>query len=420
MLKWLEAIRRFSNDKIIVLLMTTNWCENCKKQSEILRDLELEREFSDNFVFVEEDADERIDLAIRYTPQIYPCISIINKDTILGGTYGLVEKDKLKEILLLTLDIINRDTNRFTTAKRAKSNKFFFDAKYIFNDIVRKCEAYFDWIEGGFEREPKHISPEVLRLFLKIKDTYHMGMVIFTLQKAIENIWNNGFYAFSKSKDWKEPYKAKLVDLNSQMINILIEVYRMTKDDFFLEYAIKTGDWLLSIRDRDGHFPVGVFEENRVGGHYLSVNAMAIEALNEIYTVTGDEKYLLKPNFTLNHNLHDLSSPLFLYDIVFLLRLLEKRKNYEEVKKILELLIERYYGNNAFYDVTEDFARENRIGRYQFLYDNSILGQILLKIGKEELAKNIATTLASSYYIYTYFNQAEFAILLGELYGFFT
>ncbi|MEM0085409.1 MAG: thioredoxin family protein, partial [Candidatus Methanomethylicia archaeon] len=100
MLKWLEAIRRFSNDKIIVLLMTTNWCENCKKQSEILRDLELEREFSDNFVFVEEDADERIDLAIRYTPQIYPCISVINKDTILGGTYGLVEKDKLKEILL--------------------------------------------------------------------------------------------------------------------------------------------------------------------------------------------------------------------------------------------------------------------------------------------------------------------------------
>jgi thiol-disulfide isomerase/thioredoxin len=417
MLRWLDAVKKSDS---IVLLMTTKWCEYCEEQREILR--AVEEEFSPFFVFVEEDADERPDLAVRYTPQVYPSISVIYRDNLLGGTYGLVSQESLSEVLLLSIDLINRGGIKVKVPFRIDRREIKFDPRYVFNHILRVCEGYFDWNEGGFEREPKHISPEVLRLFLKMKDTYHLGMVIYTLQKAIDNIWDNGFYAFSKSRDWSNPFKVKMIDLNSQMINVLLETYELTKDDFFLEYAIKTAYWLLSVRDRDGHFPIAVIDGKAIGNHYLNVNSMALEALYNVYTFTGDEKFLLENlPIILNHNLHDRQSPLFLSDIAFLLKFLYKLNRKETINDIIiNLLNKKYHGNGAFYDTTKDYAMENKIGRFQFLYDNSVLAETLLRLNLREIVESIIKTLINSYYMYTYFNQAQFAYIIGEYYEFFT
>ncbi|QGR19661.1 D-glucuronyl C5-epimerase family protein [Stygiolobus azoricus] len=153
-----------------------------------------------------------------------------------------------------------------------------FPLDYVFKDILRRCESYFDWISGGFEKEPKFVSPEVLRLFLKFNDSYHQSMVFITLDNAIEHLWDNGFYLFSKSVDWKEPYRAKMADFNASMVSLLLEAYKVFKDDNYLDYAIRTGEFLKSLTRDDGLIMNGIAFDKLDQRPFLHVNALVLEA----------------------------------------------------------------------------------------------------------------------------------------------
>jgi hypothetical protein len=104
-----------------------------------------------------------------------------------------------------------------------------------------------------------------------------------------------------------------------------------------------------------------------------------------------------------------------------LLKFLYKLNRKETINDIIiNLLNKKYHGNGAFYDTTKDYAMENKIGRFQFLYDNSVLAETLLRLNLREIVESIIKTLINSYYMYTYFNQAQFAYIIGEYYEFFT
>ena len=113
----------------------------------------------------------------------------------------------------------------------------------------------------------------------------------------------------------------------------------------------------------------------------------------------------------------DTLSPPYLIDIAFYINFLSKL-NSEKAKKIVRFLND-YKGDNVYYDVTLSFANENLIGRYAFLYDNTILAEAFVNLKMTEEAKKIVDSFLDSYSIYTYFNQARYALVLGEVYGLF-
>ncbi|TRM87814.1 hypothetical protein DJ521_02915, partial [Sulfolobus sp. E3] len=155
------------------------------------------------------------------------------------------------------------------------------------------------------------------------------------------------------------------------------------------------------------------------------VNSVVGESLFRMYKETEDSKYLeiaeeLYNNIVsrkLTHNLDNPDSPLFLIDIARFLKFSSYlKKNNKEIFNILS----NYESNKgAYYDVTLKHASEERIGRYTFLYDNSILAQAFINLGMINEAKKILDSLIESFTIYTYFNQAVYALTLGEVYGLF-
>jgi len=411
-LSWSKAINE--NKDLFVLFMTTSWCEFCEEQEKELSGLEVE-----NVAFVKEDADERLDLAVRYTPQIYPSISLITNNAVIGGSYGLVKREKISEMIGEALKLI-RGKGKIVTPPQISKKHDKFTPNYAFKHILRTCEGYFDWKEGGFEKEPKHVAPEVLRFFLEIDDYYHKAMVEVTLDSAIEFSWDDGFYLYSKSIDWKDPYKAKLLDYNAEMIRTLIKAYNVLKSDVYLDYAIKTAEWLLRKRNnKNGFFMNSEFLGKEDKRPFLNVNANVGIALLEVYNATKDDKFLdalkdLEDKIVISHNMDTLSSP-YLIDIAFYINFLSKL-NSEKAKKIVRFLND-YKGDNVYYDVTLSFANENLIGRYAFLYDNTILAEAFVNLKMIEEAKKIVDSFLDSYSIYTYFNQARYALVLGEVYG---
>lgn len=412
-LSWNQAINE--NKDLILLFMTTSWCETCEEQEK-----ELEGIYNERISIVKEDADERIDLGIRYTPQIYPCISFIHKESVLGGTYGLVKRDKIHEMIKQALDLIDKK-GKIVNPPRLSYRLDKFSPQYALNHIMKVCEGYFDWKEGGFEKEPKYVSPEVLQLFLRFKDYYHKLMVEVTLDNAIEYLWNDGFYLFSKSIDWKEPYTAKLLDYNAEMIKTLLKAYEVLKEDTYLDYAIKTVDWMIKRREKSGYFINCEFQGKEDKRPFLNVNANVGDALLQVYKLTDDDKYFeiakdLEEKLIISHRL-DKNTTTYLIDIASYLRFLSKIDQ-NKARKLLGVLND-YEGAEAYYDVTLKYAKDNLIGRYYFLYDNSILAETFINLGFLDKAKKIIDSFLSSYGIFTYFNQAKYALILGELYGLF-
>ncbi|BFH73948.1 hypothetical protein SJAV_18920 [Sulfurisphaera javensis] len=413
-LSWNQAI--YKNKELIALFMITSWCEYCEEQEK-----EFDFEINDKVSLVKEDADERIDLAVRYTPQIYPCISLIAKDSVIGGTYGLVKKDKIKEMVNDALELIS-GKGKIITPPEISHKVDKFTPNYALNHILRVCEGYFDWKEGGFEKEPKYVSPEVLQLFLHFNDYYHKLMVEVTLDNAIEYLWDNGFYLFSKTIDWKEPYKAKLLDYNAEMVRTLLKAYEVVKDDTYLDYAIKTIEWILKKKDNQGYFINSEFLGKEDKRPFLNVNSNVGNALIEAYKFTEDEKYIeeakeLSDKLVISHRIDTLTPP-YLIDIASYLSFLSKL-DINKAKR-LSVILQDYKGDKAYYDVTLNYAKENLIGRYHFLYDNTLLAEAFMNLGFIDEAKKIIDSFLASYGIYTYYNQAKYAIILGELYGLFT
>ncbi|TRN00711.1 hypothetical protein DJ530_06885 [Sulfolobus sp. E1] len=304
-------------------------------------------------------------------------------------------------------------------------HKLSVSPQYVVSEVLRNCEGYYDWINGGFEREPKFVSPEVLNLFLKLNDFYHTSMVVATLDNVISNLWDDGFYAYSITSDWKTPYKAKLYDFNAELVSTLLEAYEKIGDDNYLDYAVKSIEWMIRNRRSDGLFPNAQVIDKVDSRAFLSVNSVVGESLFRMYKETEDSKYLeiaeeLYNNIVsrkLTHNLDNPDSPLFLIDIARFLKFSSYlKKNNKEIFNILS----NYESNKgAYYDVTLKHASEERIGRYTFLYDNSILAQAFINLGMINEAKKILDSLIESFTIYTYFNQAVYALTLGEVYGLF-
>jgi thiol-disulfide isomerase/thioredoxin len=397
-----------------LLYFYTDWCEYCKKQEEILDTIPD----WDSFSYTEINADERPDLAIRYSPQIYPSISIITENNVVGGLYGYNDSQKIEETMLIALDLYNGGGKLFSEKNSKKVLNRTYNMKDALELIKRNCLAFFDIYYGGFEKEPKYYLPNVLRFLLRDKkDPYSLEVVKYTLDAAIYNLWNGGFYAYAKKYDWSEPSKEKLLDINAEMVIALLEAYERTGDNYYLEYAIETGKWVLKNKDKE-FYPVAIKEGEKVGGHYMHVNSEIGEMFYLLYKYSNIREFLeestrlakLLPE-KLSHNL-EKDSPLFLMDVAYLLRFLSSMgKGKELIPKIKEI----FYGGDAFFDVSLSMANEEKIGRFKLLTDNSVLAQGLLNLGYVDDASKIVNFFLKSFYEYAYFSQAEYGILLAML-----
>lgn len=270
------------------------------------------------------------------------------------------------------------------------------------------------FIKAGFEKEPKYYLPNVLRFLLRFKDPYSTEIVKYTLDAVIYNLWDNGFYAFSKTYDWKNPYKVKLLDLNAETIMALLELFEKTKDTYYLDYAVETGEWLIRCRKGD-FYPVAETQKGAVGKPLVNVNSEIGEAMFYLYQFTRDGKFKdeaerLSSLLTPSHVVGD-GKP-FLLDLAYLVRFLSSMGKGKEVVKTI---LNEFFGGDVFYDVSLPHALSNGIGRFKLITENSILGQGLLRLQMTDQAKLIVDYFSSKYWNFAYFNQADLGSLVWML-----
>jgi uncharacterized protein YyaL (SSP411 family) len=191
-------------------------------------------------------------------------------------------------------------------------------------DHMAKGELYDD-IEGGFFRyatkpdwsEPHYekmleVNAGMIRNYSEASLVFGSGEYKKVVQKCVRyvrlNLYDTASGAFFGSQDADEAYykirdrkgmtapavdKTAYADSSALMISALVSAYEAVDEQQYLAMAMKGADYLLTnLFDKDA----GVYHFSRSGTRtldgLLSDNVLAGAALLDLYTVTGEKRYL--------------------------------------------------------------------------------------------------------------------------------
>ncbi len=330
-----EAFKRAEELKLPIMLSigysTCHWCHVMEEES--FEDLEIAKYLNQNFVAIKLDREERPDIDAIYMNAVqaltgrggWPLNVWLTHDRLpfFGGTYFPArDGDRGARVGFLTL--LGRISERFKTdpLKVLESSKKIEEiVQNNFNvekddqlpdfltikELIGFYKRSFDSAEGGMNRAPKFPSSLpmglLMREYSKNKDPEILNMITLSLKKMAKGGMydqvGGGFHRYSVDKTWLVPHFEKMLYDNALLVPIYLEVYQLTKDEFFKEVAIDilayvekemmNEDGLFySATDADSETYSGEKEE----GFYFTWSYKELEAL-----LSKEELEFLKENY---------------------------------------------------------------------------------------------------------------------------
>jgi hypothetical protein len=252
-----------------------HWCHVMEKES--FEDEETAKIMNDLFINLKVDREERPDIDSIYMNFVqlvtghggWPMSVFMTPDKkpFYGGTYFpkyrkyympsfkevLISVSKYfhekKEDIEKNTNIIIKNLNYIN--KFTPDNNFFINRSIIEN-AIKRVEEYFDYKNGGFGNKPKFPNTFNLDILLKeylyTSNDKYLEMLELTLSKmckgGIYDQLGGGFYRYSVDEKWTIPHYEKMLYDNSLLIKLLLEIYEITKNDFYKEKAIESLEYI--------------------------------------------------------------------------------------------------------------------------------------------------------------------------------
>jgi uncharacterized protein YyaL (SSP411 family) len=258
-----------------------HWCHVMEKES--FENEEIAAILNEHFVCIKVDREEHPDLDEIYmravvaltgsggwpmnvflTPKMKP---------FYGGTYFPPE-DKwgrvgLKNLLLRLVELWADEKNRAKLLQDAETLEGILEQrasfsvpregrvpsyKRLLDSAVRRMEASFDPVWGGFGGPPKFPPSGAISLLLR--DYHHnrnrrsLEMALFTLDKMHEggmyDHLGGGFHRYSVDREWLVPHFEKMLYDNAQLAAVYLEAYQVTGVKVYAAVAREIFEYVMS------------------------------------------------------------------------------------------------------------------------------------------------------------------------------
>jgi uncharacterized protein YyaL (SSP411 family) len=200
------------------------------------------------YVPVRVDTDKRPDVNRRYNLGGWPTTAFLNSEgeIITGGTY--IPPVQLREVLRSVADFYSKNKGRVKSRLERPRLPMPISGPLndrIIRDIATTVAVNFDIEYGGFGFEPKFPHTDALSLamirYRYDKETEMLKIVTHSLDMMAKGGMydhvENGFFRYSTTRDWSIPHFEKMAEDNARLLNVYLEAYQLTKNEFYKNTA---------------------------------------------------------------------------------------------------------------------------------------------------------------------------------------
>ncbi|MGA2193389.1 MAG: DUF255 domain-containing protein [Nitrospirota bacterium] len=253
------------SNKLILLDISAVWCHWCHVMDDTsYSSPEVINLLNGRFIPIRVDTDRMPDVNERYNMGGWPTTAVLTPtgEVLVGATY--VPPEKLVETLRdidefyaknrdavheKAAELSARKADEIKTALESPKGELSENiAAYVLEELDRN----YDPVHGGFGIDPKFPLPDAVDLLLTAyRDTGrndYLEMAAKTLDgMSSYGMYDHvmgGFFRYSTTRDWSVPHYEKMLDGNAGLIVNLINTWRVTGDEKFINTARKTLDYV--------------------------------------------------------------------------------------------------------------------------------------------------------------------------------
>lgn len=319
-----EEARR--TGKPIFMLISAIWCYNCHIYMEkTLETKEVSAYINENYIPVFVDYDRRKDVARSYPAGGIP-ITVVIAPTgeELISVPGYIEKDMLMGNLKKTVDYVKHEFKPGAAKETRKvqgpgiTMPTAENLKGYLNAFEKMIDAEYDAAYGGFGTAQKLVHAEKLQRILEMAGNGKNREWLDKFRNTADNLAGlkqkkvdrkrppfkelvslrerertaleeidrlqiddriigiydpveGGFFRYATKRDWSVPHYEKMLMENSEVTDLFLEGYQVTKDKRYQEIAKKSLDYILKTLydDTEGRF-LGSQDADEVYYHFTA------------------------------------------------------------------------------------------------------------------------------------------------------
>jgi uncharacterized protein YyaL (SSP411 family) len=281
---WSAAVfaRARAERKPVLLFIGAPWCAASRAMSRATyADPAVASLVADRFLPIFVDADKRPDIAERYTLGGYPTTAFLDANGAIVGGGTFLPTDRMREALARTAD-------RFASLPDAPVHDSPSDPPAASGDVPSADDllaltfASLDEEQGGFGTGPKYPLTAPIELALaryRESRDLRMARIVETTLDAMG--WgplydevDGGFFRCAAARDWAEPRREKLLDVNASLLRLYLDASTTLK---IARYAERAAD---IVRYVQTHLA------DQADGGWAGSQA----ADDEYYAMSGDER----------------------------------------------------------------------------------------------------------------------------------
>jgi uncharacterized protein YyaL (SSP411 family) len=222
--------RARAEGKPVLLSIATTWCSASREMdATTYADPGIASLVNEQFVPVRVDADERPDIADRYTLGGIPTTAFLTADGAIlgGGTY--VSRERMPSALAQVLAAY--DAAPDAPASVASVVARAAGAAPAVADVIASTFATFDPQYGGFGEAPKFPLAAPLQLavdlFVETQDPAFERIAVTSLDamgwSGLYDVVEGGFFHYAAARDWSDPHTEKLLETNAALIHLYLD-----------------------------------------------------------------------------------------------------------------------------------------------------------------------------------------------------
>ncbi len=244
-----------SSGKPVLLSISATWCHWCHvMDNETYSEEQVAQLVNNDFIPVRVDSDRNPEINSRFNMGGWPTTAFLTPDRQLMAGTTYVPAHDMVSMLERVRDIYARDRDEIHNTAHQRKSEFEQKATSVEPgdvgvediDAVRKSmQDGFDSEYGGFGTEQKFPCVDSLEFLLADYVANHneesLRMVVETVDAMDHGDMfdgvEGGMFRYATQRNWRVPHFEKMLEDNSQMSWLLLELYRITGEEKFRKLA---------------------------------------------------------------------------------------------------------------------------------------------------------------------------------------